>query len=438
MLPLFDNINYLHANSKNVVLPKNANLDDFIYALNFLRSYTGSLGTFNSYRRDVERLLQWCWIIKKKSLSELSREDIEQFIRFCQRPPSNLISLKKVHRFIINNNKRSPNPEWKPFVVTLRKSQSRVMQIEGRKPTVGDYNISQVSIKETFAILSTFFNFLLSEQYVTNNPVVMIRQKNKYFRRYQIAPTVRRLTTIQWQAVLHAVDKINDKTIMWKERARFILSLFFGLYLRISEIIASERWTPTMNSFAKDSDNNWWFTVVGKGNKERTIAVSDEVLKSLIRWRSFLGLTSLPSVVDDSPLIPKLRGIGAMSDTSAIRRLMQICFDKAAEIIRFSHPEESESLRDVTVHWLRHTAISEDVKIRPLNHVRDDAGHGSIITTNRYINTLHIERHESARNKSLSPDAMLSPISGDKNVDKNLSSNSRRKSDTPRQSFVGC
>lgn len=53
------------------------------------------------------------------------------------------------------------------------------------------------------------------------------------------------------------------------------------------------------------------------------------------------------------------------------------------------------------VHWLRHTAISEDVKRRPLNHVRDDAGHESINTTNRYINTPHRERHKTARDKPI-------------------------------------
>ena len=45
------------------------------------------------------------------------------------------------------------------------------------------------------------------------------------------------------------------------------------MYLRISELAASKRWMPKMNDFARDSDNNWWFTTVGKGNKQRQIAV---------------------------------------------------------------------------------------------------------------------------------------------------------------------
>lgn len=110
-----------------------------------------------------------------------------------------------------------------------------------------------------------------------------------------------------------------------------------------------------------------------------------------------------------------------MCDTVSIRIILQKCFDKAADILRNSHPEESDSLRTVTVHWLRHTGISEDVKVRPINHVRDDAGHESIATTNRYINTLNYERHESARTKSLHFN-YLSPFSVDNVVDNNFSS----------------
>ena len=37
------------------------------------------------------------------------------------------------------------------------------------------------------------------------------------------------------------------------------------------------------------------------------------------------------------------------------------------------------------MHWLRHTGISDDVKQRPREHVRDDAGHSSGAITDKYI-----------------------------------------------------
>ncbi|WP_444890257.1 hypothetical protein [Microbulbifer sp. DLAB2-AA] len=39
------------------------------------------------------------------------------------------------------------------------------------------------------------------------------------------------------------------------------------------------------------------------------------------------------------------------------------------------------------------------MKYRPREHVRDDAGHASIATTDRYIDSDMRERHESGRSK---------------------------------------
>ncbi|MCD6040386.1 MAG: Phage integrase family protein [Gammaproteobacteria bacterium] len=38
-------------------------------ALDFLKQYDGNPATFEAYRREVERLLQWAWLIAKKTCS---------------------------------------------------------------------------------------------------------------------------------------------------------------------------------------------------------------------------------------------------------------------------------------------------------------------------------------------------------------------------------
>src|SRR5260364_397025 len=57
--------------------------------------------------------------------------------------------------------------------------------------------------------------------------------------------------------------------------------------------------------------------------------------------------------------------------------------------------DEAEALSEATVHWLRHTGISEDVKHRPREHVRDDAGHSSSAITDKYIDIELRARHAS-------------------------------------------
>ena len=90
----------------------------------------------------------------------------------------------------------------------------------------------------------------------------------------------------------------------------------------------------------------------------------------------------------------------ALTSTRPISKLIQQCFDLAVEELKKEEKlEEAEMLRSATVHWLRHTGISEDVKRRPREHVRDDAGHGSGAVTDRYIDVDLKERHKSAKNK---------------------------------------
>ena len=180
------------------------------------------------------------------------------------------------------------------------------------------------------------------------------------------------------------------------------MSALYSMYLRISELAASKRWTPTMSHFYKDSEDCWWFVTVGKGNKQRQIAVSDAMLEALKRWRQFLGLPALPSPADQSPLLPKARGQGPITSTSYIRKIVQGCFDHAInKLNQDNFKDEAESLTEATVHWLRHTGISDDVKHRPREHVRDDAGHGSSAITDKYIDIELRERHRSAKGKPI-------------------------------------
>lgn len=389
LLPLFDRMENINDHGISHVYQ-----EDFEKAHSFLKSYVGSLGTFNAYRRELERLLQWCGLKAHKSLKELTRDDMEDFIKFCQKPPKSWIGLKKVPRFVVRNGVRVPNPSWRPFVVRVTKAAFK----HGERPQKKEFSFLQT--KDLFAILNSFFNYLIQENYVQANPISLIRQKSKYIRTYQ-AP-IRRLTEVQWQCVLDTADRMAAKDPGKHERTYFILSILYSLYLRISELTANKRWTPEMRHFYKDPDGNWWFATVGKGNKHRDIAVSDTMLEALKRWRTHLGLSPLPNASDKSPLIPKLLGQGPITHTNHIRRIVQECFGKARVALeKQNKSEEADSLMEATVHWLRHTGISDDVKIRPREHVRDDAGHSSSAITDRYIDIERKERHNSAKNKRI-------------------------------------
>lgn len=417
--PLFDTLEHLcdqykqcQLNSPNTIvktwliqclgnylthLPKGA-LKEYYYTLLFLYSYRGSPDTFNSYRREIERFLQWSWFIHQKPILNLKRLDLEAFIEFCQKPPKNWIGTKIVSRFSTNEGERQVNPDWKPFIVKVSKKEFQ----DGERAKKTNFHLSHQGIKQIFAILGTFYNALIQEEVTEINPILQIRQKSKFIQKQASAPIIRRLSNTQWQTVLETTKEMAIQQPEIHKRTLFIMQCLYGMYLRISELVASPRWTPKMSDFFRDQENNWWFRTVGKGNKLRQIAVSEQMLEALKDYRSYLGYTPLPSPDDKNPLIPKSRGKGGISSTNFIRRLVQKCFDAAVEKLKENgQTEEANMLRSATVHWLRHTGISEDVKIRPREHVRDDAGHSSSAITDRYIDVELQARAQSAKYKKI-------------------------------------
>ncbi|OGT54121.1 MAG: integrase [Gammaproteobacteria bacterium RIFCSPHIGHO2_12_FULL_42_10] len=371
---------------------------DYLHVLNFLYSYRGSVDTFNAYRRELERMIQWGWLIQDQSILKLKRAEIETFIEFCRNPHQRWIGIKTVSRFIDKNGQRHVNPLWRPFVVKVSK---KLFQ-DGERAEKIDFQLSATGIKQTFAILGSFYNYLIQEEITEINPVLQIRQKSKFIRKTQSTPMVRRLSDIQWKAVIETAVILAEENPAQHERTLFIMNALYGMYLRVSELTATKRWIPTMRDFFRDANGDWWFKTVGKGNKLRQIAVSEAMLLALKRWRKHLNLTPLPSLDEQTALIPKIIGKGPIESTRAIRNIVQICFDKAVEsLIADNKNEEADLLRSATVHWLRHTGISDDVKIRPREHVRDDAGHSSSAITDRYIDVELRERAKSAAKKKI-------------------------------------
>lgn len=373
---------------------------DLQLALCFIYSYNGSNATFNSYRREVERLILWAWHTQQCTTTSLRREQIEEFIHFCMTPPENWIGTKNVSRFKLHMGARIPNPSWRPFVAHVSKLDFK----QGETPLVKHHNLSQAAIRATFSILSSYYGFLMQEDAVQQNPVALIRQKSKFVKKEVTRKQVRRISNLQWDYVIDTAEELAEQDPATHERTLFIMNALLAMYLRISELVADERSAPVMGDFIKDADGHWWFKVLSKGNKERLVAVSDDMLAALSRYRLFRNLSPLPTVAESTPLIPKNRGQGAMTSSRQVRNIVQFCFDKSYEkMCADGLRSDAEDLRVATVHWLRHTGISEDVKIRPKEHVREDAGHASMATTDKYIDTEYRERHASGRKKLIRP-----------------------------------
>ncbi|MEO8400269.1 MAG: tyrosine-type recombinase/integrase [Gammaproteobacteria bacterium] len=403
--PLFDTLENLTDTSANLAehltsLGIPGIEHEYRLCIEFLKSYARSPDTFTAYRREIERLLQWAWLVCKKPLKEISRNEIRDYLQFVNSPPKSWIGTKTVSRYIINDvGLRQPNPAWRPFVIKISKNARRL----GKLPSKSAYQLSNKSIEAIFASLSSLFTFLCQESYLDINPISLIRQKKGYIQRQQVRKVTRKLSRLQWQHVINEAEKMADENPVYM-RTYFLMSAFYLLGVRISELAYGPERMATMGNFAPDKQGLWWYTTIGKGNKIRDIAVPDELLVSLKRYRESLNLSPLPGREEPTPLFPKLRGKEGLG-TRQIRNIVQSVFDRAIlELHKKNKTDEAEDLATATVHWLRHTAISSEIEYRPREHIRDDVGHENASTMDKYIDIDREARHRSAQNKQLNPD----------------------------------
>ena len=374
--------------------------NEFELCREFLKSYANSKDTYTAYRRETERLLHWSWLVCKKPLKEISRNDVRDYLQFIHTPPTNWMTTKIVDRFTDDvNGMRQPNPAWRPFVAKV----SKIARRHGIEPSKAQYQLSNKSIEAIFAVLSSLYTYLQQEEYLDINPIALIRQKKGYIQRQQTRKVTRKLSNVQWMYVINTAEEMATVNPQ-HERTLFLMSAFYLLGLRISELAYGEERMATMGSFAPDKRGLWWFTTVGKGNKVRDVAVPDELLEALKHYRHTLNLSPLPYRDDPTPLFPKLKGKQGLG-TRQIRQIVQTVFDSAIDKLKsVGKIDEAEDLATATVHWLRHTAISNEVEYRPREHIRDDVGHENPATMDKYIDTDRVARHRSAQRKTLKPD----------------------------------
>ena len=233
----------------------------------WLREYKDNANTLTSYRQCAERYYLWLHY-HSKTLNTVTREDLQDYQDFLVNPQPHELWC---------GPRRPRGEDWKPFVKGLTTS----------------------SIRLQILILRNMYNYLVAAEYLTRNPFLLIKKLPKVINK----GIDRVLVKKHIDYILEYIDQMLIERYAQefdKEQALWLIKLFFLSGMRISEVSNGK-----MADFIYQRDQ-WWLRTVGKGNKERQIAVSEAMLDSLIRWRLFLGLTPLPSPADNSPLIPNL------------------------------------------------------------------------------------------------------------------------------------
>lgn len=332
----------------------------------FLRAYEGSEQTFNSYRTHVERLLLWALIVRHKSIFTLKRQDAEAYLQFCRNPPTS----------------------------------QKLSALNAQADAVQVYAASKGTMNQIFSVCSSFYEFLAEDNLVSLNPFRLVKNKRDFTGNLTAEAQNRALTPLQWDYVLETAESMASAEPLRHERTLFILATLFAMYLRISDLVGRSNWEPCMGDFRQDPEGNWWYHVIGKGNKPGKIAVRDEYVdRYLRRYRTFLGLPNLPAEKERTPLLTTLEGRAGLSGRQ-VRTLLQSVFDNALAKMKAEGREayEMNSLRSASAHWLRHTSATFDAPFRKAKDLQLDLRHSNLSTTqDTYYHSHDQERMHSIK-----------------------------------------
>ncbi len=419
VIPLFDSIQYLDEGNPNVnqyvaeITINRVNDAALVYehAVDWLSEQRFNENNYKTYRSELTTFLHWCFDKEGISVAEINRRMMNRYVEYCLNPPTELIAYRNVAQFVTSKEwgDRTPNPLWRPFLG--KKDNGAILP----------YALSDKALKTKMAILSAFYGYLINEEYTERNPAMMWMKHSRFASQpmkvhgFDDDESIKSFSELQWSYVMSAAEKMAGEQPDLHERTLFLVSLMYSCYLRISEVAARPGFSPVMGQFRRDSHSGVWgfFIPVSKGGKRRTVAVSNQLLNALQRYRTYLGLPALPVPNENAPLFLRHRAAGRGRDAGlrnanlGIRQLrdeINFLIQTAADLAQADgFEQDAQEMRQMTPHSIRHTGITHDINLngRPLAHVQADAGHDSIDTTSQYLHTTRTERHETAAGKQL-------------------------------------
>jgi len=201
----------------------------------------------------------------------------------------------------------------------------------------------------------------------------------------------------EWHAMLDTLDNLPESGVpqkQEKERLKFIVNILYFLGLRINELA-----THTWGSFRK-IENDWWFYVIGKGDKPGIIPVCDEFLRAIINYRAFLKKKPYPTTEEDDPLIHSLISGEAITPRQINKLLKKLALETANKFVE--QPDKAKKLKKFSAHWLRHLSASMQDRVGiKFTHIRANHRHENDETTRRYVHAIDRDRHADMQKMTL-------------------------------------
>lgn len=377
---------------------KNRNLEFcFISAKNDLEAIHAYLLRFRereptrrAYQKELERFLLFCVRHRGVAMSSALTDDCEAYKAFLDDVPEDWIAPRATR----------VSAGWRPFAGKLQRQSQR-------------YAVQALRI---------FFEYLVRVRYLGGNPWVTV--SDPVVEGKELAMDIEKAVPLQLWLRMISVDGLLDRICgvvvdgaaspraphgryaasaagqYRLSRAAILLIGFTGMRREEAATAMRNRLKPVVD-LPPNSPPLWELSILGKRKKWRTVMLPQRVIQALKahwadRGHDFDADTSLALL---SPVTPatavarkkhlaedgfSLLGKGFTPDglyqvvRSAVSRM---AVDKALELSE----EDSDLLRDIAPHALRHTFASQAARKMPQDVLRQLLGHASLNTTSIYI-----------------------------------------------------
>lgn len=227
--------------------------------------------------------------------------------------------------------------------------------------------ITAKSLNRKISSLKSFFKYQLKIGTIETTPMAKV-----------ISPKIgsRLPVFIKEEDTMKLVEGLSQSTEDWKTlNAKMLITIFYATGMRLSELInLKERQVDFSNSQVK---------VLGKGNKERIIPVSKEILEAV---RDYQQLKKKDFEITDDVLLVTEKG--------------KKMYPKYAYLIVNHILGETSTLDKKSPHVLRHTFATHLMNNgADLNAVKELLGHSSLASTQVYTHNT-IEKLKNVHKKA--------------------------------------
>lgn len=367
----------------------------------------GSPHTRRAYRTEALRFL--CFLIEHNPdpssgtwLDKATSLDTQNYVNFLlsEKLPFSEWALtmagltqqpfqkKKVHKLERSEHEKTLEP---PSHDVSRGSSAMIPLMPGKQevsPPLSKATLQRAlsSLKTMYADMQTLTLPALS---ITKNPF----QNHKASAIAASQPRKKALTTHECEYVEQAIELLKSNATAAKyHQYRWVWNALVRSGLRRSELAAANA-----SWITQSEDENrrtiWIMSVLGKGDTNEDIPLSDQFMMEFALYRDYLGLPPLPvrnrNEVETTPLVMPLNrladGRTHVSD-KMIYRIIRTLFQSASELATLDNDHAAaQKISDLATHSTRHTCITKVIDASgDITLGRDMGRHKSITTTQHY------------------------------------------------------